>query len=387
MYGYLLPQERRSILHPELQAELEFGIVQSKEATAEDYLENLGHFLAQDDDWRAADQEIVHLRDKLAPTEMPGIKDLEAAVPHEVAYQCAMWSGNFAGALEECGCVLAKLNHTALRGYRGLWNYLAGSAALLAAGHGQPSLGGRAAEHFRGAAKAVQGVRWLYDASRLRGEPTPEEKKDARTAALVERIEKKLSSFSLGNDRRFSREEKFILEGIPQRDAKKFEEAHARLGQLLGFQSENPKSRGAPDPWWLVDAGLCIVFEDHSDAEPGTRISVQKARQVASHPNWARENLPLADDATVIPVIVTPAKAADPEAVPHLRDVRYWHIGDFRKWATDSSAVIRELRRAFPGAGDLVWRAEAAQRLRANGMDPGSIVDRLEKNRAADLGR
>ena len=40
-------RERREFLHPELQAELQFGIDQSQEVVAADFLDNLRLFLAQ----------------------------------------------------------------------------------------------------------------------------------------------------------------------------------------------------------------------------------------------------------------------------------------------------------------------------------------------------
>lgn len=142
--SYLMKRERRQFLHPELQAELQFGINQSKEMTAADFLDNLGIFFAQDEEWSQADNEIVVLREKAEQTGLPGAQDLQNAVPFELDYQYAMWRGDYAAALEACRKILAELKDSELRGYRALWSYLAGSAAWLAEREGVGPLVGTA---------------------------------------------------------------------------------------------------------------------------------------------------------------------------------------------------------------------------------------------------
>jgi RAD3-like DEAD/DEAH box helicase len=134
---YLFAPERRRFFHPEMQAELEFGLEQSKAATVTDLVDNLSHFFRQDSDWDAGDREIVALRAGLRQRTLPSTAELADAIPSEIAYAYTIWEGNFTEALESCRSVLGKLNHSDLRGYRALWTYLAGSAAWLAWRAGQ----------------------------------------------------------------------------------------------------------------------------------------------------------------------------------------------------------------------------------------------------------
>lgn len=53
--GYLFKKEMREFSHPEIQAELEFGLEQLKGASGAGMLENLKHFLAQDAEWDGAE--------------------------------------------------------------------------------------------------------------------------------------------------------------------------------------------------------------------------------------------------------------------------------------------------------------------------------------------
>jgi hypothetical protein len=77
-------------------------------------------------------------------------------------------------------------------------------------------------------------------------------------------------------------------------------------------------------------------------------------------------------------VIIAPTKTVDPEASLHLDSVYFWNITDFREWAKKALTIIRELRATFPGSGDLVWRADAISKYKANKMDPDGILALLQ---------
>jgi hypothetical protein len=48
-------------------------------------------------------------------------------------------------------------------------------------------------------------------------------------------------------------------------------------------------------------------------------------------------------------------------------------------------AVMREIRREYPGSGDLVWRAAAAEKLARAGVTPSALLDSLKTRVAADV--
>lgn len=206
--------------------------------------------------------------------------------------------------------------------------------------------------------------------------------RDEALALQVENLEKNLENLGTVHDRKFDEEEKFIIENIMRDESDKFEPAHERLGKLLGFTSGKVESTGSPDPWWILHDGLCIVFEDHSDGKDLGIIHVTKARQVASHPNWIRENVPAAKSATIFPVLVTPAASAEKDAMPHLKEVYVWRLGEFRDWAKKALQVIRDIRRVFPGSGDLAWRGLAADKLKTAQLDPHTIAGTIVSKNA-----
>jgi hypothetical protein len=380
LLNYLLAPDRRKFLHPELQGELQFGIDSSKDQKLEDFLENLDAFLLQNAEWKKADGAIVQIRQECVREQLPGTADLQAAVKHEVEYQEAIWNGDFSNAFDACRSVLGVLNHKDLRGYRALWSYMAGSAAWLAHSlSGVSGMDAQAREQYANAQKAASGVPWLARLAKL--QPVGTQVSGAVSPALcaqVENLELVFEKFGTTHGRKYDEEEKLISTNIKENDSEKFELAHKHLGDLLGFKAGKVQSNGSPDPWWMLSDDVCLVFEDHSEPkESDGKLDVSKARQVATHPNWIREHLKLPEAVNVIPVLVTPFAKAWPDAMPHLKEVCVWNLNEFREWATKALILIRELRRDFPGGGDLIWRATAADKLQHGGLDAQTIVDSL----------
>lgn len=382
---YLSKRENRDFLHPELQAEITFGLEQSR--TADDMIENLNLFYARGEEWRAADNEIRRLRGEAKQSKLPSHENLAAAVPHEVDFQYALWNDDGARALEAARKVLTELTDPGLQGYRALWNYLAGCAAAKMARDGSAAQQQVAREYYAFASRAMPSIPWLRDLAGAQDEPGSIVAQPGQSAAiLVERLEEVLDRLGTMHDQKFAAFEKEILEGIASSDAATFEKAHEALGALLGFEAGKEESKGSPDPWWLVDKTLCFVFEDHSDAQPTSKLSVVKARQVALHPNWIREKLELAEGVRVLPILVTPVSAAEAEAAIHLKDVAVWPIEQFRAWAVNAVQTVRRLRVTYPGAGDMFWRRTAMEAYEQAGIDPANLLKRLQpQNGRADF--
>jgi hypothetical protein len=187
--AYLTDRKRRSHFHPELQAELEFGIDQSTSVNVDAILENFEIFLEHEADWEEANQGILESRDKATQAAFPSMDDLTAAVPHEIAWQQALWAGDYAKAFDAAREVLGVLTDPGLRGYRALWHYLAGSAARLAADDGDVARQAQAVAQFRQAKEASSGITWLIALARAGGTvPTAEENKHAAVMLQVERL-------------------------------------------------------------------------------------------------------------------------------------------------------------------------------------------------------
>lgn len=380
--AYLTDHKRRSYFHPELQAELEFGIRQSTQVKAIDILENFDIFLEHDQDWEEANQGILETRETATQAEFPAMDQLECVVAHEVAWQASMWDEDYAKAYESAREVLGGLTDSGLRGYRALWHYLAGAAAELAATDGEVGFDALARTQYRKAKEAATGIPWLISLSRS-GTATPSAEDQERTNAMlqVEQLEAQLVKLGTVHNRGFSAREREIRDGLRHGDT--FEQAQVLLGEHLGFSAGKRECDGSPDPWWIV-GGIALVFEDHANAKGDTAvIDVTKARQAASHPDWMREHVPESANASIQPVLVTPAKKAKDGAMPHLGRVAHWDLDEFRAWAERALIAVRELRRNFREPGDLAWRAQATEALSEVRADAPSLYAWLAERPAS----
>jgi len=199
----------------------------------------------------------------------------------------------------------------------------------------------------------------------------------------IENVENVLSQLGVANENRFAAMEKKIFDGLASEKSGPFEEAHRLLGEVLGYKAGNSDDDAAPDPWW-ISQGYCFVFEDHQGAKATSKLGAEKARQAGSHPNWIKTHIEEAKDLEIVPVLVSPCAQATDGALPHLNAVRLWPLDDFRKWAKEALAALREVRRTFSAPGDLAWSAQAIKVFEANGLDARSIAKMLDASPAQD---
>jgi hypothetical protein len=309
--------------------------------------------------------------------------ELEQTARYEIAWQKAMWDGDYAKAYEAARKVLGKLGDPQLRGYRALWHYLAGSAAQQAIADGEASLDAAARAQFRQAKEASSGITWLVGLARGTGAvAVPEDRGQATRMAQIERLEGYLHKLGTLHNRGFSARECAIRDGLAS--GEDFEAAQVLLGEHLGFEAGKRKTDAAPDPWWRIGE-VTLVFEDHANAAPGSTLDATKARQAASHPDWVREHVPGAGGGEILSVLVTPVITAKTGAVPHLGHFAYWNIEDFRRWADAALVAVRELRHTFVEPGDLAWRAEAAERLETVRADAPTLLVWLSSRPAREF--
>jgi hypothetical protein len=360
--AYLTDRKRRVFFHPELQAELEFGVDQSTKVARADLLDNFDIFLQHDQAWEEANQGILDARAAATQAKFPAMDQLEGVVGHEIAWQTAMWNEDYARAYDAARDVLGGLTDPALRGYRALWHYLAGASAESAGAVGEAGFDAHARTQYRKAKDAAAGIPWLIGLARggVAAAPTPEEIGHGTLLLQVEQLEAQLVKLGTLHNREFSARETAIREGL--KDGKTFEQAQVLLGAHLGFTAGKREDDASPDPWWIV-GNIVLVFEDHANAKETSAIDAGKARQAASHPDWIRDHVPSSAGAQIQAVLVTPVRNAKEGAMPHLSRVAHWDLAEFRLWADTVLVTIRDLRRDFQEPGDLAWRAQAAQAL------------------------
>jgi hypothetical protein len=373
LLAYLSKSDRQKFFHPELQGEIIFGFDQGKECKFNDIIENIQHYLLQDNDWIEAQEEIYEIRDQSTKHALPGSDCLETSAEFEVRYVESIWNGDFEAALEHCRTVIGKLTDPELKGERALWHYLAGSIASLIS----PSSDLKKTL-YRSAANAAPGLSWLHSLNRLVGVQQTDEDLSKATIDQLDRIEAKFEKLGLLSSRKYDNLEADIRGMIA--NSEQFEQGHVKLGELLGFSAGKIESDGSPDPWWEIAENIFIVFEDHAGGNPDSKLSVDKSRQAATHKNWILSNIAKTNSPTIHSILITPVAIAGETAISNLREVVVLDLANFQRWVNDALQHIRTLRRGFTGAGDLKWRTNASQELKRSGLAAESILETLKRN-------
>jgi hypothetical protein len=295
--------------HPEIRAELCFGLDNSTGTQAREAMGHLRAFHRQDEAWHDAEQDIIASREEVARTRPPGTGQLAAAAPHEVAAVDAAWQGDWPAAIDAAGKTLAQLAGDEVRHYQALWHYILASWAVIAARAGDRDRWQPVAEtHFADARAAAAGTRWLAglatSASQLIA-PRPPGPADPVDTAAVSGIAASMLRTAAG--KKFTAIAQSVTDGLGQASAAPYEAALVSLGELAGATVLRRTGADAePDAVWMFGPHLWAGFEAKTECSPDGEISADIARQAGGHINYAAASTGAAAPPGSFAVIVSP---------------------------------------------------------------------------------
>jgi hypothetical protein len=316
---FCVRRDVQGAMHPEINAELRFGVEESLRATLAEMTDNIRVFSRQDDEWRAVEQDIVAERDGLERLEPPGATELERSAPPEVRACLAAWQGEWERALEA-----AKQAIDALRGgrapqrYAALWNYLAaGWSVRLADQTNEPRWLEASDEYMKAARAAGRGTVWLShlaapaDVARRASLEPEYESIDLAAAAAIQ-----LSFSELSRPRDFEPGVLTTRTSLERRDPTEYEAALVHLGRLAGADTSagNGGAQAAPDATWIFGNAAWVCWEAKSDAEPTGELGATDVRQAGGHLRYASgdRNAPIPSGS--VSIVVTPQQRIHPSA-------------------------------------------------------------------------
>lgn len=384
-YDFCARREVRSLLHPELQGELRFGLDESRDREADAFLDLMEVQIEQSEEWTEAEDQIRDYRDTATQGVDPAAAQLEAAVADEVAFVYAMWDGDFTRALDRAAAVVDELGGDEAAAYRAWWLYQAGSAAWLAHSRfGLEDMAPRARELFAGAAAAGRSVSWFAELAHgqlgdeVELEATPE---DLR---IAERVHAGLRRLGF-NGRGFGRVTDRMQERLMTTDATPFEEGLTDLGRLLGYEADHPAGDNAPDSVWVASERLAIVWEAKSNEASEGEVGARTAQQVAGHRAWVLENRNMAADAHVITLLASDRNRVSRAALVHADDVHVVSLDEIRRLAEQTVAALARVRARGVKGGDAGLRALIVDELKGSGLLPTDLESRLSARRLDEL--
>jgi len=388
LLNFCIKRENRAELHPELRAEMDFGLDNSDTVDIDDLTLLVDLFLDRDPEWNAAEADIIERRNDVAVVSQPYVETLRSVVGLEVKYQYDLWKEDYGAALDKATSIIDKLSGDELAGYRALWNYFAGCAAYyLGEMTGDSEMLRTAADRFYRASQSSQAILWF---AKLAHELDPQEATELRGSFLAILAADSVNGYltNLGTvGKKFDRVIGEYHSLIEASDADRFDRALTELGKMLGFDAKKPEGQGVPDSVWRLGSSYVLLFESKSDETPDGGISIRTCRQAHGHQNWQRARPFFTQHAEMMTIVISPRKLLDEDAVPHADGLFYLHIEGVRSLFREVGACLRSIRSKTP---DL----ETEQRLRLIQADfssakltPSQVIARITEVRLLDLDR
>ena len=375
---FCIKSENRQGFHPEIQAEIQYGLDASQVKWPKEFLDTARAFLRKEPGWEQVDQWIRDARDSYEQVEDQVAQTLIANVQDEIDYADAMWVGDFQRALAKARACADRLSGTALAECRAWWYYLAGSAAALSIERDNAThLREAVRELFGRACAASPRATWFREITRLVGfDDTEQIDGDLLLIVASEALERRLQQFGIAGAG-FENEAKAMIDLLDSGDAKTFEQGLERLGLWLGVGAIRPIGSGVPDGVWSFGEETVVAFEAKSDEQPTGPISLSTARQAQGHIKWVQSNIQASSSVPISTVVISDRSTIAGEALPSTQALFVINLSAVRQLGLSVMSTMRALRAQASETSNEDFRRIIAERLRDDKLDPRNILAAL----------
>ena len=378
---FCIKSENRTGFHPELQAEIQYGLDASQANWPTEFVNTARAFLQKTPGWEQVDQWIRDKRDSYPQLEDKVAQTLMANVVDEIDYADAMWVGDYQRALEKARSCADRLSGPDLADYRAWWYYLAGSAAALSiardnATHLRDTVG----ELFDRACAASPRATWFRETARLAGFEDPEKIVDDHLLlTAAEAIETRIQQVGVAGAG-FEKNAQTMIEQLDSADATPFEQGLEQLGFWLGVGAVRPSGQGVPDSVWSFGQETVVAFEAKSDEQPTAPVSLSTAREAQGHIKWVESNMHFSSSTPVSTVVISDRTTVAAEALPNAEALFVANLTYIRQLGRRIASTVRSLRTQASSTSNEEFRRVIAERLKAEELDPKSIQAALKCN-------
>lgn len=379
---YLISPDTWQALDPELQAEIQFGIANSRDTSAQELLDNVNVFLDQGDPWReGGEPHLLEYRQSAVRVLPDGTPALASSVAGEIEAAQLAAAGRWADASRRAQDVACTLDTSggATHGYQAFWLYLAGVwADQGGADAGDLGLRRTARELIRTAEDTAKPGTWTRELPPLPDmEALPLGPEDTIAVRAVEqRLAARVDRASHDGDNTAMLA---ALSPAGQANHKVYEPALTMLGELLGASACKPTGPGRCDSTWCWQNELWIAVEAKSEQKPKGLLEQGHVRQandqlrlLAGDRN--QDRIP-PGSATLI---VSPKPAVDPSGVAGAEDhVHLVHPDMILELAQDVKAAWEVLLAEHVGKQPSELRKLVSATFLQRGVLPTQVRDRL----------
>ncbi len=383
---FCIKSENRSGFHPEIQAEIQYGLDASQVTWPGELVSQAQAFLMKDPGWEEVDSWIREERDSYSQVEDEAAQVLMTNVQDEIDYAAAMWVGNYKRALEKAQSCADRLGGNDLADYRAWWYYLAGSAAAISMEVDKSShLGDVARGMFSGACSASPTATWFVEASRLAEIEVDEEPlADSLLLASAELIERAIREVGVVGGE-FEKQAQEMVDWLDNSESTPFEQGLEKLGLWLGLDAKRPTGTGVPDGVWPFAEEVSVAFEAKSGEQPDYQISLSTARQAQGHLRWITSELDTPGSTPMFSVILSDRTTISSDARPQTESLYVLDLSTVRQLGRKVASTMRSLRTEAASTRNEHLRGVIAQRLKDDELDPRSILELLQGKALSDF--
>ncbi|MFI7643306.1 DEAD/DEAH box helicase [Nonomuraea sp. NPDC049400] len=385
---YLLRPEIQSALSPDLQAEIRFGMENSRQTTTGDVLENVQAFLDQETSpvWREqAVPTLNTLRASFQRTPPAGSEALAASAAAEIEACALAGHSKWSEASSQANRVANLLSQggDATVGYRAFWILLAGMWAYRAAAEGNQSLLATAHQLVFNADRTAPGA-WVRALPSLPDAPPTDmpPQDDVAVAAAASQILNQPPG-------KLGKRLNTMVAGLAEVSHERYEPALTELGFFLGAEASKPQGSGRSDSNWCWGNHMWFALEAKSEhKKPEGMVPHNDIRQV----NDQLKLLAADRDHNGIPAgsitaIISPRLAVDPTgAIGAAEHSHLVHPDTILALAREVDHAWTDLIGKRTGQDATRFPQLVATVFAQHGILPSQVRDRLTEHPVTNLG-
>ncbi len=371
---WLVLNKKSKYLHPELQAEIQFGITNSRDVTKEDFLENYDVFMEHGDTWNSVNQEIIQDRSSYDQASFDGASELERASSLEVKFQRQIWNRLYEDAFDTVNEIISSLDGgSTLKGYRAYWNYQAGCVCHYLYDKTKDSIyKDKRDQFFQKLINICPSASWSRNISDV---VIKDLKFDDYLVDNIERLQGYITDIKVSQSRKYDKFLKSITDFIDNRD---LENLNLFIGKILGYDAYNVESEGSPNPYWISNDRFVIVFEDKMYETDNDPIPLNDIRQALSHKKWIQTNVDVINaDAEIFTVLISNRSSISSPARNISDDILYWNYNDFITYSNKVISIAREYPKYYSGENDSNWKEFFIDEFHKKELSPRQLIKSL----------
>jgi hypothetical protein len=373
-------------MHPEIQAEVEFGFENSQDRSPEDFAHAVHLLLDRDDEWGDAENRIRDIRNASVKVSDPEASALARAAPFEIEYQYALWDNRLDDAIENATRALDALSGgDELKSYRSFWHHQAAVAAYLSWKGGAQARRAMCVDQLNRASSTSAGLRWL---GRLQSALAAEVVVPGGSLALqswYQQLSDLLTNWGLRGPKFKQKIQEAEVQLADSQNTTSIEQALETLGRMLGFRSKRwPSQQGAPDGFWWIDDWAGFVFEAKFGAI-NPDVSIDDLRQAVSHPRFVRHENIVPASLRVDVVLASDHARLHRDARALAGELTQLHLDELRTLFSGAAMALERLRTSAidltaEGASAAAWRLYDER-----GVNPRQVAALLRARRLIAL--